>query len=229
MLFDGNIAGPRLCDGLSLWEELKRTRFGDAEHILGNSPPVSLAFYLITFLFFFLLLLGTALEWLALDASSSWTPWPRGSSRRRGWTCTARGTTWSRRRSRLVLLEAVTCGNTQVPARNLWSYIYRLVQMEPGDSVTRMELEFKVSTARKSRRHHFMHRTAHHKGEFPVSPASPRSPVRNQGCLRGSFEVGTIILGIKVALDVSCFFWGGNVFSKCIFKIQDQEQTFHLQ
>lgn len=43
-----------------------------------------------------------------------------------------------------ALLEAVTCGNTEVPARNLYSYIQRLTQMEPGENVTGMELEFKV-------------------------------------------------------------------------------------
>lgn len=43
-----------------------------------------------------------------------------------------------------ALLEAVTCGNTEVPARNLYSYIQRLTQIEPGENVTGMELEFKV-------------------------------------------------------------------------------------
>lgn len=43
-----------------------------------------------------------------------------------------------------ALLEAVTCGNTEVPARNLYSYIQRLTQMEPGENVTGMEVEFKV-------------------------------------------------------------------------------------
>uniref|UniRef100_A0A8C5HMA4 Receptor-type tyrosine-protein phosphatase delta n=1 Tax=Gouania willdenowi TaxID=441366 RepID=A0A8C5HMA4_GOUWI len=42
-----------------------------------------------------------------------------------------------------ALLEAVTCGNTEVPARNLYSYIQRLTQIEPGENVTGMELEFK--------------------------------------------------------------------------------------
>lgn len=45
-----------------------------------------------------------------------------------------------------ALLEAVTCGNTEVPARNLYSYIQRLTQIEPGENVTGMELEFKVRT-----------------------------------------------------------------------------------
>lgn len=45
-----------------------------------------------------------------------------------------------------ALLEAVTCGNTEVPARNLFSYIQRLTQIEPGENVTGMEVEFKVRT-----------------------------------------------------------------------------------
>ncbi|XP_072443341.1 receptor-type tyrosine-protein phosphatase delta isoform X22 [Chiloscyllium punctatum] len=42
-----------------------------------------------------------------------------------------------------ALLEAVTCGNTEVPARNLYAYIQKLTQVEPGENVTGMELEFK--------------------------------------------------------------------------------------
>ncbi|XP_043917020.1 receptor-type tyrosine-protein phosphatase delta [Protopterus annectens] len=41
------------------------------------------------------------------------------------------------------LLEAVACGNTEVPARNLYAYIQKLTQVEPGENVTGMELEFK--------------------------------------------------------------------------------------
>lgn len=43
-----------------------------------------------------------------------------------------------------ALLEAVTCGNTEVPARNLHAYIQRLTQIEPAENVTGTELEFKV-------------------------------------------------------------------------------------
>lgn len=43
-----------------------------------------------------------------------------------------------------ALLEAVTCGNTEVPARNLYAYIQKLTQIEAGENVTGMELEFKV-------------------------------------------------------------------------------------
>lgn len=43
-----------------------------------------------------------------------------------------------------ALLEAVICGNTEVPARNLHSHINKLMQTELGDTVTGMELEFKV-------------------------------------------------------------------------------------
>lgn len=43
-----------------------------------------------------------------------------------------------------ALLEAVGCGNTEVPARSLYTYIQKLAQVEPGEHVTGMELEFKV-------------------------------------------------------------------------------------
>ncbi|XP_076847753.1 LOW QUALITY PROTEIN: receptor-type tyrosine-protein phosphatase S [Brachyhypopomus gauderio] len=42
-----------------------------------------------------------------------------------------------------ALLEAVACGNTEVAARSLFSYIQRLAQVEAGEHVTGMELEFK--------------------------------------------------------------------------------------
>ncbi|XP_036361663.1 receptor-type tyrosine-protein phosphatase F isoform X7 [Octopus sinensis] len=42
-----------------------------------------------------------------------------------------------------ALLEAVTCGNTEVPARNLGAHIQKLSQPDPGETVTGMELEFK--------------------------------------------------------------------------------------
>ncbi|XP_017266421.1 receptor-type tyrosine-protein phosphatase F isoform X9 [Kryptolebias marmoratus] len=42
-----------------------------------------------------------------------------------------------------ALLEAATCGNTEVPARNLYAHIQKLTQPPPGDTVTTMELEFK--------------------------------------------------------------------------------------
>jgi netrin-G3 ligand len=44
-----------------------------------------------------------------------------------------------------ALLEAVGCGNTEVPARSLYTYIQKLAQVEPGEHVTGMELEFKVT------------------------------------------------------------------------------------
>lgn len=44
-----------------------------------------------------------------------------------------------------ALLEAVQCGNTEVPARNLAAHIQKLTAPEPGQAVTGMELEFKVS------------------------------------------------------------------------------------
>ncbi|XP_073450712.1 receptor-type tyrosine-protein phosphatase S isoform X16 [Aquarana catesbeiana] len=42
-----------------------------------------------------------------------------------------------------ALFEAVACGNTEVPARNLYTYIQKLAQIEVGEHVTGMELEFK--------------------------------------------------------------------------------------
>ncbi|KAI3376460.1 hypothetical protein L3Q82_016921, partial [Scortum barcoo] len=39
--------------------------------------------------------------------------------------------------------EAVNCGTTEVPARNLYAYIQKLTQIEGGENVTGMELEFK--------------------------------------------------------------------------------------
>ncbi|XP_056613871.1 receptor-type tyrosine-protein phosphatase delta-like isoform X17 [Triplophysa dalaica] len=42
-----------------------------------------------------------------------------------------------------ALQEAVTCGTTEVPARNLYAYIQKLAQIESGENVTGMELEFK--------------------------------------------------------------------------------------
>lgn len=43
-----------------------------------------------------------------------------------------------------ALLEAAMCGHTEVPARNLYAHIQKLGQVPPGESVTAMELEFKV-------------------------------------------------------------------------------------
>ncbi|XP_068195894.1 receptor-type tyrosine-protein phosphatase F-like isoform X5 [Antennarius striatus] len=42
-----------------------------------------------------------------------------------------------------ALLEAATCGNTELPARNLYAHIQKLTQPPPGETVTAMELEFK--------------------------------------------------------------------------------------
>lgn len=44
-----------------------------------------------------------------------------------------------------ALLEAAVCGNTEVPARNLYAHIQKLTQVPAGEAVTAMELEFKVS------------------------------------------------------------------------------------
>nr|XP_046178540.1 receptor-type tyrosine-protein phosphatase S-like isoform X9 [Oncorhynchus gorbuscha] len=42
-----------------------------------------------------------------------------------------------------ALLEAVACGNTEVAARSLFSYMQKLGNVESGEHVTGMELEFK--------------------------------------------------------------------------------------
>lgn len=47
-----------------------------------------------------------------------------------------------------ALLEAAMCGHTEVPARNLYAHIQKLGQVPPGESVTAMELEFKVGLQR---------------------------------------------------------------------------------
>lgn len=48
-----------------------------------------------------------------------------------------------------ALQEAVNCGTTEVPARNLYAYIQKLTQIEGGENVTGMELEFKVKKKTK--------------------------------------------------------------------------------
>ncbi|KAM4807551.1 receptor-type tyrosine-protein phosphatase delta isoform 2-T2 [Rhinophrynus dorsalis] len=55
-----------------------------------------------------------------------------------------------------ALLEAVTCGNTEVPARNLYAYIQNLTQIEPGENVTGMELEFKRLASSKAHTSRFI-------------------------------------------------------------------------
>ncbi|XP_038649924.1 receptor-type tyrosine-protein phosphatase F-like isoform X16 [Scyliorhinus canicula] len=42
-----------------------------------------------------------------------------------------------------ALLEAATCGNTEVPARSLVAHIQKLGQVPPAETVSAMELEFK--------------------------------------------------------------------------------------
>ncbi|XP_071953982.1 receptor-type tyrosine-protein phosphatase delta-like isoform X3 [Antedon mediterranea] len=42
-----------------------------------------------------------------------------------------------------ALLEAVTSGNTEIPARNLYMHLQKMTQPEAGETVTGMELEFK--------------------------------------------------------------------------------------
>lgn len=58
-----------------------------------------------------------------------------------------------------ALLEAATCGNTEVPARNLYAHIQKLTQPPSGETVTAMELEFKVTD--KHWRGIFLHFSLH--------------------------------------------------------------------
>ncbi|XP_060227273.1 receptor-type tyrosine-protein phosphatase S isoform X9 [Meriones unguiculatus] len=55
-----------------------------------------------------------------------------------------------------ALLEAVGCGHTEVPARSLYSYIQKLAQVEPGEHVTGMELEFKRLASSKAHTSRFI-------------------------------------------------------------------------
>ena len=56
-----------------------------------------------------------------------------------------------------ALLEAVACGNTEVAARSLYSYIQKLAQVESGEHVTGMELEFKVQDMQEIRGSSILH------------------------------------------------------------------------
>ncbi|XP_059619067.1 tyrosine-protein phosphatase Lar isoform X2 [Phlebotomus argentipes] len=42
-----------------------------------------------------------------------------------------------------AILEAIICGTTEVAARNLHNHIQKLMQTEPGENITGMEVEFK--------------------------------------------------------------------------------------
>ncbi|XP_053326054.1 receptor-type tyrosine-protein phosphatase F isoform X5 [Spea bombifrons] len=55
-----------------------------------------------------------------------------------------------------ALLEAVMCGNTEVPARSLLAHIQKLSQVPPGESVTAMELEFKLLANSKAHTSRFI-------------------------------------------------------------------------
>ncbi|XP_017680178.1 receptor-type tyrosine-protein phosphatase F isoform X17 [Neopelma chrysocephalum] len=55
-----------------------------------------------------------------------------------------------------ALLEAATCGNTEVPARNLFAHIQKLTQVPAGESVTSMELEFKLLANSKAHTSRFI-------------------------------------------------------------------------
>ncbi|KAM4641072.1 receptor-type tyrosine-protein phosphatase F isoform 3-T4 [Discoglossus pictus] len=55
-----------------------------------------------------------------------------------------------------ALLEAVMCGNTEVPARSLFAHIQKLSQVPPSESVTAMELEFKLLANSKAHTSRFI-------------------------------------------------------------------------
>ncbi|KAM7354360.1 tyrosine-protein phosphatase Lar isoform 4-T8 [Cochliomyia hominivorax] len=42
-----------------------------------------------------------------------------------------------------AILEAIICGHTEVPARNLHTHLQKLLTTEPGENITGMEIEFK--------------------------------------------------------------------------------------
>ncbi len=80
-----------------------------------------------------------------------------------------------------ALLEAATCGNTEVPARNLYGHIQKLTQPLSGETVTDMELEFKV--------------TAHHMIKWILLLSLMKIP--------GSFSSSSFCNIIVVAFSVS--------------------------
>ncbi|XP_076421018.1 receptor-type tyrosine-protein phosphatase F isoform X14 [Peromyscus maniculatus bairdii] len=55
-----------------------------------------------------------------------------------------------------ALLEAAMCGHTEVPARSLYAHIQKLGQVPPGESVTAMELEFKLLANSKAHTSRFI-------------------------------------------------------------------------
>lgn len=46
-----------------------------------------------------------------------------------------------------ALSEAATCGNTEVPARNLYGHVQKLGLIPPGETASTIELEFKVGSS----------------------------------------------------------------------------------
>lgn len=46
-----------------------------------------------------------------------------------------------------ALSEAATCGNTEVPARNLYGHVQKLSLIPPGETASTIELEFKVGSS----------------------------------------------------------------------------------
>ncbi|XP_056893125.1 protein tyrosine phosphatase receptor type Fa isoform X3 [Takifugu flavidus] len=55
-----------------------------------------------------------------------------------------------------ALSEAATCGNTEVPARNLYGHIQKLTLIPPGETATTIELEFKKLASSKAHTSRFI-------------------------------------------------------------------------
>ncbi|XP_071498430.1 receptor-type tyrosine-protein phosphatase delta-like, partial [Diadema antillarum] len=55
-----------------------------------------------------------------------------------------------------ALHEAVASGNTEVPARNLYGHIQKLTALEPGETITGMENEFKRLASQKAQPSRFV-------------------------------------------------------------------------
>uniref|UniRef100_A0A8B9N8V8 Receptor-type tyrosine-protein phosphatase F n=1 Tax=Accipiter nisus TaxID=211598 RepID=A0A8B9N8V8_9AVES len=83
-----------------------------------------------------------------------------------------------------ALLEAATCGNTEVPARNLFAHIQKLTQVPPGESVTAMELEFKLLANSKAHTSRFI------SANLPCQQLSASIPAPSAEPSKGSWGKG---------------------------------------
>uniref|UniRef100_A0A673B9H1 Receptor-type tyrosine-protein phosphatase F n=1 Tax=Sphaeramia orbicularis TaxID=375764 RepID=A0A673B9H1_9TELE len=88
-----------------------------------------------------------------------------------------------------ALLEAATCGNTEVPARNLYAHIQKLTQPPTGETVTAMELEFK-RLANSKAPHITLHQRQPTLQQVQESPGQHYALLRSHPCLPASHSVG---------------------------------------